>query len=135
MKMLRRTSPPPPAPPVPSLDPKGDEGLTRRRVEVIVEREWARESIPGQPISGAPTPATSFEAHCAACGQRVTMYPPAAAALIAGVTVRTIYRLVDEKKLHFLESPAGDLYLCARTLQAPAQPPASTKELPSGDPR
>jgi hypothetical protein len=63
------------------------------------------------------------------------MYPPAAAALIAGVTVRTIYRLVDEKKLHYLESPAGDLYLCARTLQAPAQPPASSKELPSGDPR
>jgi len=128
MKMLRRTSPVPPAAPVPSLDPKGEEAMTRRRVEVIVEREWARESI-----SSAPAP--SFEAHCPECGQRVTMYPPAAAALIAGVTVRTIYRLVDEKKLHFLESPAGDLYLCARTLQAPAQPPASTKELPSGDPR
>jgi hypothetical protein len=130
MKMLRRTSPAPPAAPVPSLDPKGEEAMTRRRVEVIVEREWARESV-----SGAPVPTPGFEAHCPECGQRVTMYPPAAAALIAGVTVRTIYRLVDEKKLHFLESPAGDLYLCARTLQAPAQPPASTKELPSGDPR
>ena len=132
MKMLRRTSPPPPAAPVPSTDSKGDEALTRRRVEVIVEREWAREWA-HEPISGAPAP--SFEAHCVACGQRVTMYAPAAAALIAGVTVRAIYRLVDEKKLHFIESPAGDLYLCARTLQAHAQPPASTKELPSGDPR
>jgi hypothetical protein len=126
---LQRSNPPDPKSASPAaLDPV--PAVTRRRVELTVEREWARESF-----SSSSLPPASFEALCSACGVQVLMVSPAAAAKMAGVSVRMIYRWVDEDKLHFLESPAGDLYLCARSLEAPPQSTEPTKQLPSGDPR
>ncbi len=127
MKMLRRNphtseSAPPPA------DPAGQ--VVTRRVEVTVEREWSRE------ISTSTSQPARVEAPCEVCGRRMLMVSPTAAARMAGVTIRTIYRWVDEQKLHFFESPSGDLYLCAQSIPAP-YPTQSVpnKTLPPGDSR
>lgn len=130
MKMFRRevlTTPPPPI--GPQFNSRNAHTITLRRIEVTVEREWARESIPM-----SQTPFIRLEAFCTGCAHRVSMLTPTAAAAVAQVTVRTIYRWVDEKKVHFIESPAGDLYVCARSLQAAPQPPIPIKQLLSGDP-
>ena len=121
MKILRRSF----------SEPVPVEPTARRRVEITVERET---------LVGGPPP--SFEAHCAQCGRRVVMLNPASASLVAQISIREIYRRVDAKKLHFLESPAGELYLCAVSLEASTPQHASAdshsepnKTLPSGEPR
>jgi hypothetical protein len=43
------------------------------------------------------------------------MISPEAAAVIASVTVRSIYRLVESGKVHFIEEPNG-LLVCIRSL-------------------
>jgi hypothetical protein len=129
MKMFRREVLPTPPPTGPQFNSRNTQTITLRRIEVTVEREWARELIPM-----SQTPFIRLETFCAGCGQRVSMLSPTPAAA-APVTVRSIYRWVDEKKLHFIESPAGDLYVCARSLQAAPQPPIPIKQLISGTPQ
>jgi hypothetical protein len=128
MKMLRR-NPPPAAPPA-AADPAAGT-VTRRRVEVTVEREWARATV-----TGSATQPARVEAPCEICGCRMLMVSPTTAAVMAGVTIRTIYRWVDEERVHFFESATGDLYLCAQSIPAPDQPQAvPNKTLSPGDSR
>ena len=124
MKILRRASSSSKPPLIPG-EP------TTRRVEITVERET---------LVSSPPP--SFETYCAACARRVVMLNPASAALLAQVSIREIYRWVDARKVHFLESASGDLYLCAASLEASTPHAASAdshpephKTLPSGEPR
>jgi hypothetical protein len=41
---------------------------------------------------------------------------PELAAALSGVTPRTIYRWVEDEKVHFRETPAGLLLVCAESL-------------------
>jgi len=52
---------------------------------------------------------------CPYCFARPTMISPDAAAAIAALTVRSIYRLVESGEVHFIEEPEG-LFVCARSL-------------------
>jgi predicted site-specific integrase-resolvase len=59
---------------------------------------------------------------CHECGQRIEMIPVEAAATIAGVSTRTIYRWIEAHELHFLERADGVLLICPSSL-----PRASSK--------
>jgi len=46
------------------------------------------------------------------------MITPYEAATLAGVSSRTLYRWIEEAKLHFSEEPGGSLLVCADSLRA-----------------
>ena len=93
-----------------------------RRYEITVEREF---------VSLRYEPAQVHTAFCESCGHNVTMLPPEQAAAAAGVTVRAIYRWVEEKRVHFIESDSGRLFLCSDSFQ----PLLRSTELSPGDSR
>ncbi len=63
-----------------------------------------------------PSDAARIRARCGACAATVTMVTPEEASRLAHVSVRTLYRWVEEEKVHFLESPAGQLLVCMDSL-------------------
>lgn len=52
---------------------------------------------------------------CPDCHGEVEMVPAEEAALIAGVSLRTIYRRVEAGAIHFFED-SGRTFICAQTL-------------------
>ncbi len=114
MNMFLSAAPTIPPPSDLQMDQTRTETHTHRRVEVTIEREWAREWV----ANTTPAPFITLAALCTSCGSRVSMLTPTAAAGALQVSVRTIYRWAEERRLHFIESPAGELYLCARSVQA-----------------
>jgi len=60
----------------------------------------------------------SIRAWCEGCLAEVKMITPHEAAAIADVSSRTIYRWIEEAKLHFTEELDGVLFVCADSLQA-----------------
>ena len=65
------------------------------------------------------------DAWCAVCAATVRMVTPEAAAVLAGVTTRTIYRWIEVALVHFTESPEGALLICANSLTS--TPPTETE--------
>ena len=53
---------------------------------------------------------------CAQCAERARMLTPDEAALAAGVAPRTIYSWVEVGRVHFVETPEGNIYICQRSL-------------------
>ena len=56
------------------------------------------------------------EGFCDACGERVRMIPSENAAVLAGVTLRSICYRIETGKLHFTETTHGLLYICFNSL-------------------
>jgi hypothetical protein len=82
-------------------------GETKRRIEITVERRRLIVQS-GRSVSGTA-------AWCAACGGRVRMLSPDEAALVAGITLRTIFRRVEGGQVHFTETAEGQLLICPNT--------------------
>ena len=82
---------------------------TRRtkRTETIVERD---QVLVIKRLEGR---ASSV---CAACGNQSRMVTVDEAATLARLSARTIYRRVEECRLHFAETPDGRLLICANSL-------------------
>lgn len=57
---------------------------------------------------------------CAQCPGRAAMFTPEEAASLASVSQRTIYRWVEDGRLHFSETPDGGLLICQASLLAGA---------------
>jgi len=55
-------------------------------------------------------------AWCVGCGAEVVMVTPEAAAIVWGVSTRTIYCFVEAGKIHFLETSEGLLLVCTHSL-------------------
>lgn len=55
-------------------------------------------------------------AWCELCGGRVRMVTPEQAAAFAGTRPRAIYRRLERGELHFVETDAGVLLICAGSL-------------------
>lgn len=53
---------------------------------------------------------------CAQCGAQVRMATPNEAALLSGLSTRTIYALVEVGRIHFTESAEGLLLICLSSL-------------------
>jgi hypothetical protein len=98
------------------------EQRMHRRVEITVEREVV--SFLGPADHG-------FPATCPECGREVTMLTPEDAARGAATTARNVYRWVEEKLVHFVESSTGKLFVCAESVNAMGR----SKQISSGEPR
>ncbi len=53
---------------------------------------------------------------CPECGEQTRMVSTDEAALLAHVSMRDIYRLVDAARIHFAETPDGLLRVCLKSL-------------------
>ena len=62
------------------------------------------------------THGSSFYGPCPACGDEVRMVTVAEAATLAKVSWRAIYRAVEADEVHFLETAAGGLFICCKSL-------------------
>ena len=54
-----------------------------------------------------------IEMWCKRCGKEVPMLTPEAAAALAGVSPRAIYRRVESSELHIIETGTGALLICS----------------------
>ena len=107
----------------PSIDnvPPGDKQpvspiAVHRRVEITVEREI---------VSVTYQPAPNVTGHCPQCDREVLLLSADAAAAAQNISPREIYRWLEDNKLHFLESPAGTVFICSESLKT-----APGRELP-----
>lgn len=53
---------------------------------------------------------------CESCSVEVEMVTPETAAFMRGTPPRNIYRLVERGAVHFVETPSGELLLCADSI-------------------
>ena len=79
---------------------------TNRTTEITIER---RRSLLVRRIRRR----SSF---CPICARDNEFVTPEEAATIASVTPRTIYRWLENGKLHFIETPGIELFICAQSL-------------------
>ena len=82
----------------------------KRRREIIIETHVV------QVVHGR----TPHSAWCHACAATTGMITPEAAAVLARVTARTIYRWVETGALHFTDAPGGALLICLTSLTTAA---------------
>ena len=81
--------------------------VKKRKVEITFEAERS--------VSIRKRPGNT-QAWCAHCTAQVCLLTPEEAALVAGVSQRTIYRWVEAAKLHFHETPESVLRICLNSL-------------------
>jgi hypothetical protein len=86
---------------------KEANSLTRRRVEITLERER---------LLVVERREVSITDWCGACGSRVRMVMPEEAARLTGATARLVYRLVETGQLHYFENPEVGLLICFESL-------------------
>lgn len=55
-------------------------------------------------------------ARCEQCGKPARMASADEAAIVAGVSSRAIYQLIEARELHFLETPEGTVFICLNSL-------------------
>lgn len=80
----------------------------RRRTEITIETETIVR------VRGTPEPVLRF---CGSCGTERWMVAPAAAAQLADLTTRAVYRLVESGRLHFEELAGCELLVCTDSLR------------------
>ena len=87
---------------------------TKRRIEIAFEKRL---------LVFLKQPSAACDVWCEGCGREVRMVSPEQAALITGVSSRTIYRWLENDSLHFLEMASGLSLICLRSLESrPVQP-------------
>jgi hypothetical protein len=79
----------------------------KRRTEIMVEEE----------IRIIRKSAAAPRLRCTVCGGENWMMTPNDAALAVSISVRTIYRWVEEAKIHFRESAEGALVVCLGSIR------------------
>jgi hypothetical protein len=63
-------------------------------------------------------PGGSVHAWCPGCVTETVMLRPEAAAVLTGLSTRTIYRRVEADRVHFAETTEGSLLVCLDSLLA-----------------
>jgi len=79
----------------------------RRKVQVTIE---TRQLLVVSRAQG------SIQGWCSECANDVPLIRPEEAAVLAGISSRTIYRRVEAGLVHFAESPEGWLLICLNSL-------------------
>ena len=79
----------------------------KRRTEITIEthRVFVVRTRTGLPA-----------AWCRECEDLVEMFTPEAAATLAGLSSRAVYRLVETESVHFTETHDGALLICLKSL-------------------
>jgi hypothetical protein len=83
-------------------------GDTKRRIEITVERQrilLVKRRNPSPPI------------WCEVCAGQPQMLTPDEAARLLGVSERSIFRRVEARQVHFVETADGRLYVCGSSLR------------------
>ena len=57
-----------------------------------------------------------LEAFCPQCDRVVPILAPEQAAILCDVSLRTLFRRMDDGDLHFAELPDGRVFVCANSL-------------------
>jgi hypothetical protein len=86
----------------------GEYLKTKRKTEINLEIE---ESV-------AISQQRVLLAYCRRCRKQTRMFAANEAAMIAGLTARALYRLVECGRLHFIEDRGGMLYVCSESLKS-----------------
>ena len=85
----------------------GESVRTKKRTEITIETERVivirRRRLP-------------VHAWCQPCGGQVVMVTVDEAARAACVSARTVYRWVEDEKLHFIETAEGGLLICQASI-------------------
>ena len=55
-------------------------------------------------------------APCEECGSEVSWLTPNQAVALTGLSLREIFRRIEENTFHFKETPAGLMYVCSNSL-------------------
>lgn len=79
----------------------------KRRTEITIETER---------ILAMTNANLTIYADCASCAKRVQFLKTDDAAKVSGKSSRQIFRLVENERLHFQETPEGSLLICAASL-------------------
>jgi excisionase family DNA binding protein len=79
----------------------------RRRTEISIETDR---------VMVISRPKQTLFAPCSKCGAEVPMVPVDTAAAMTGTSSLTIYRMVERRQLHFVETGAGLLLICSNSL-------------------
>lgn len=66
------------------------------------------------------TPSLQAPAWCQECARTVRLVTAEEAARLINQSTRTVYRLVEERRLHYRETPNGSLLVCLDSLFAGA---------------
>jgi hypothetical protein len=74
-------------------------------------------SISSHSLSVIRTTHSPVSLWCAECAASVPMVTPERAAALCATSPRNIYRRVEAGELHFVETGAGELFICCRSLQ------------------
>jgi len=81
---------------------------TKKRTEITIETERVVVIRRRRRVSA--------RAWCQSCGGQVLMVTVDEAAQLACVSVRTLYRWVENEKLHFTEIADGELLICLNSI-------------------
>ncbi|HEY6371687.1 MAG TPA: hypothetical protein VIX37_13995 [Candidatus Sulfotelmatobacter sp.] len=79
----------------------------RRRVEITIQRRELTLAQGGPPV---------VTERCPACDREVNMLPIELAARAAVVSPRTLYRWVEQNRVHFRELGDGTVLICENSL-------------------
>ncbi len=95
---------------------------TKRRIEITVEKHrlvvLSRRN-------------QSMIAWCEACCAQVQMVTPDEAAQLRRVSTRTIYRWIENERLHFTETEKGFSLICFQSIENNASAPQECREEPA----
>lgn len=62
--------------------------------------------------------AVAEQRKCSECSETSGLITPHEAAAIRGVSTRVIYRWLEDRSIHFVETDDGELFICLRTFVA-----------------
>ena len=79
----------------------------RRRVEITIQRRELAVTRGGQ---------SAVTERCRVCDREVNMVPVEIAAKAVGVSPRTLYRWIEQGKVHFRELSDGAVLVCEESL-------------------
>jgi len=79
----------------------------RKRIEITIETER---------LILVTRHKSATRARCSPCGRQVKMVTADEASTLAGVSSRTVYRWIEEGKVHFLEPSDGLPLICLNSL-------------------
>jgi hypothetical protein len=92
----------------PKTDARGQNGLMKKRTEIMVETDRLVVIQRGRE--------KSMTVRCAECGTESFMFTVSEAAVLLHVSAMTVFRRAEAGQFHWLETPDGHLLICRNSL-------------------
>lgn len=88
----------------------------KRRIEIITVREQTYQRHNTMQFSSTP----SAPQWCDGCQTQRQMLDSEIAAMISGITLRTLFRWIESGQIHFVETLEGKVLICLQSVTAKA---------------